>query len=93
MANYGFTEHERNWWAARYRQGSTLFFLGWLLVWFAVFCGVFVFISVRVGSSFWLWWTGGLGAVGLLMVAIGTSMRKRPQTEFVETEHRPDRVA
>jgi Sec-independent protein secretion pathway component TatC len=93
MANYGFTEHERNWWAARYRQGSALFFLGWLLVWFAVFCSVFVFISVRVGSSFWLWWTGGLGVVGLIMVAIGTNLRKRPQTEFVETKHTPDRVA
>jgi hypothetical protein len=93
MTNYGFTEHERNWWAARYRQGSMVFVLGWVLVGWAVLCTIYLWSSLAVGSSFWLWCTGVLGIVGLAMVAIGTRMRKRPQTEFVETEHRPDKVA
>lgn len=93
MANYGYTEHEQNWWAARYRQGSAIFVLGWIIVGFAAIGGIYLWSSLAVGSSFWLWFTAGLGIIGLVMVGVGTNMRKRPQTEFMETEHRPDKVA
>ena len=93
MTNYGFTEHERNWWAARYRQGSTMLVLGWILVGWAAMLSIYFWSSLAVGSSMWLWVIGVLGVVGLVMVGVGTNMRKRPQTAFVETEHRPDKVA
>jgi hypothetical protein len=93
MTNYGFTEHEENWWAARYRQGSTLLVLGWILIGWAALLSIYFWSSLAVGSSMWLWCIGVLTVVGLVMVGAGTKMRKRPQTEFVETVHRPDKVA
>jgi hypothetical protein len=54
---------------------------------------IYFWSSLAVGSSMWLWILGTLTVVGLVMVGAGTKMRKRPQTQFVEAEHRPDRVA
>jgi hypothetical protein len=93
MSNYGYTEHERNWWAERYRQGAALVVLGWLLFSGAALGGIYFFASLAVGSSFWLWFSGVLGIAGLAMVGIGSRMKNQPQTHLVETEHRPDRVA
>jgi hypothetical protein len=93
MANYGYTEHEHNWWAERYRQGSTLLVIGWILVGWAAMLTIYFWSSLAVGSSMWLWVIGVLTVVGLGMVGAGTKMRKRPQTEIVETVHRPDKVA
>jgi len=47
--NYGYTEHEHNWWAARYRQGSAMLVIGWILISVAAMGGVFLFTSLAVG--------------------------------------------
>jgi hypothetical protein len=93
MSNYGFTEHEHNWWAARYRNGSAMLVIGWILVAFGAFLVIYLWSSLAVGSSFWPIVIGALVLVGFALVGLGVNMRKRPMRGFVEAEHRQDHVA
>ncbi len=56
--------------------GSVLLTLGWVLLWMDAIFGIYFFISLRNGSWFWPVWLGVQGALGLLLVVMGTRYRK-----------------
>jgi len=58
------------------RLGSALLTVGWVLLWMDALLGVFFFISLRNGSWFWPIWLAIEGALGLLLVIMGTRYRR-----------------
>ncbi len=56
--------------------GSILLTLGWILLWMDAGLGIFFFISLRNGSWFWPIWLGIQGALGLVLVIMGTRYRR-----------------
>jgi len=58
------------------RLGSVLLTLGWILLWFTAGLGIFFFISLRSGSWFWPIWLGIQGALGLVLVIMGSRYRR-----------------
>lgn len=58
------------------RLGSVLLTVGWILLWMDAVLGIFFFISLRNGSWFWPIWLGIEGALGLILVMMGTHYRK-----------------
>ena len=91
--NYGIREHDRNFWAAKYRSGSTLLVIGWILIGWAAMTGIFIFNSVDIGSGTWVWSTVALTLVGLLLIGAGMRMRRQRPTEVPIQLRRPDKVA
>ena len=58
------------------RLGSVLLTVGWILLWMDAILGIFFFISLRNGSWFWPIWLGIEGALGLVLVIMGTRYRR-----------------
>ncbi len=58
------------------RLGSVLLTMGWILLWMDAGLGIFFFISLRNGSWFWPIWLGIEGALGLVLVIMGTRYRR-----------------
>ena len=58
------------------RLGSILLTVGWILLWMDAGLGIFFFISLRNGSWFWPIWLGIEGALGLVLVVMGTRYRR-----------------
>ena len=56
--------------------GSILLTLGWILLWMDAGLGIFFSISLRSGSWFWPIWLGIEGALGLILVVMGTRYRR-----------------
>jgi len=52
-------------------QALTLKALGALLLVFDAIPAVWIFVGIRNGSLFWLYWTAIEGLIGVLMVAAG----------------------
>ncbi len=58
------------------RLGSIMLTAGWILLWLDAMLGIFFFISLRNGSWFWPIWLGIQGAIGLVLVVLGTRYRR-----------------
>ena len=58
------------------RLGSVLLTVGWVLLWMDALLGIYFFISLRGGSWFWPIWLGIEGALGLVLVIMGTRYRR-----------------
>src|SRR5208282_3385213 len=58
------------------RLGSALLTLGWVLLWMDAGLGIFFFDSLRDGSWFWPIWLSIEGAIGLVLVIMGTRYRR-----------------
>ena len=59
------------------RTGNTLMTVGKVLLWMDFLLLAFVFVGLRAGSDFWLWWVIGEGVIGLLLLEIGWHKRGR----------------
>lgn len=46
-----------------------------VLLWMDFLLLAFVFVGLRSGSDFWLWWVIGEGILGLLLLEIGSRKR------------------
>jgi hypothetical protein len=57
------------------RTGNTLMTVGKLLLWMDFLLLTFVFVGLRGGSDFWLWWVIIEGVIGLLLLEIGSRSR------------------
>jgi hypothetical protein len=57
------------------RTGNTLMTVGKLLLWVDFLLLTFVFVGLRGGSDFWLWWVIIEGVIGLLLLEIGSRRR------------------
>ena len=55
--------------------GRVMLVLGGLLIAFDCIVGVWIWVGLRSGSDFWLWWVVIEGVLGLVL--IGAGMRKR----------------
>ncbi len=58
------------------RQGTVAVVCGKLLLWVDVLLLLFVFMGIRAGSWFWVWWVLGQGVLGLGLVVAGAWYRR-----------------
>ncbi len=58
------------------RLGSVLLTAGWVLLWMDGIAGIFFFNSLRDGSWFWPIAVGIVGALGLVLVIMGSRYRR-----------------
>lgn len=49
--------------------------VGKLLLWMDFLLMTFVYVGLRAGSDFWMWWVIGQGVIGLLLLEIGSRKR------------------
>jgi hypothetical protein len=59
------------------RWGSVAVVCGELLLWMDLILLSFVYMSIRDGSWFWVWWVLGQGVLGIISVLGGESYRHR----------------
>jgi hypothetical protein len=59
------------------RWGSVAVVCGEVLLWIDVLLLMFVFIGIRAGSWFWVWWVLGEGVLGITLIIAGVIYRKR----------------
>jgi len=57
------------------RAGNTLVTVGKLLLWVDFLLLAFVYVGLRAGSDFWIWWVILEGVIGLLLLEIGSRKR------------------
>jgi len=59
------------------RTGNALMTVGKVLLWMDFLLLAFVYVGLRAGSDFWMWWVIGEGIIGLLLLEIGAHKRGR----------------
>jgi len=57
------------------RRGLVLMTVGKVLLWMDFLLLAFVYVGLRSGSHFWLWWVLGEGILGLVLLEIGSRKR------------------
>ena len=57
------------------RSGAVLITVAKVLLWMDFLLLAFVFVGLRSGSDFWLWWVIGEGILALLLLEIGSRKR------------------
>lgn len=57
------------------RTGNALMTVGKLLLWMDFLLLAFVYVGLRSGSVFWMWWVIIEGVIGLLLLEIGSRNR------------------
>jgi hypothetical protein len=57
------------------RTGNTLMTVGKVLLWMDFLLLAFVYVGIRGGSDFWMWWVLVEGVLGLVLVEIGSRKR------------------
>jgi hypothetical protein len=74
------------------RRGAVCRTLGWLLLGFDFILAAFVFVGLRTGSEFWLHWVIIEGALGLILLGVGSRMQSKAAIELLrQSGHlRPD---
>jgi hypothetical protein len=55
--------------------GTIMLTIGWILLWMDSMLGIFFFSSLRDGSMFWPVWLTIQGAIGLVLIFMGTRYR------------------
>jgi hypothetical protein len=55
--------------------GNTLVTVGKVLLWMDFLLLAFVFVGLRSGSDFWMWWVIVEGVVGLVLIEVGSRKR------------------
>ena len=59
------------------RAASTLITIGWILIGFDCVSAIFIWVGLRSGSLFWVWWVIAEGIAGLTLIWLGA--RKKMQ--------------
>ena len=57
------------------RTGAVLVTVVKILLWMDLLLLIFVYVSLRNGSQFWLWWVVIEGVLGFVLLAIGLYIR------------------
>lgn len=57
------------------RSGLVLMTVGKVLLWMDFLLLAFVYVGLRSGSDFWMWWVIGEGVLGLVLLEIGSRKR------------------
>jgi len=57
------------------RTGNTLVTVGKVLLWMDFLLLAFVYVGVRSGSDFWMWWVIIEGVLGLVLLEVGSRKR------------------
>lgn len=57
------------------RTGNTLVTVGKVLLWMDFLLLAFVYVGIRSGSDFWMWWVIIEGVVGLVLLEVGSRKR------------------
>jgi len=66
------------------RLGAVMQVLGWTLIAFDCIIGVWIWVGLRSGSFFWVWWVAIEGVLGLALIGLGTRRRSRGNRQFGE---------
>jgi hypothetical protein len=59
----------------RQRSGAVLITVAKVLLWMDFLLLAFVYVGLRSGSDFWVWWVIGEGILGLVLLEIGSRKR------------------
>jgi hypothetical protein len=59
----------------RQRSGLVLMTVGKVLLWMDFLLLAFVYVGLRAGSDFWMWWVLAEGILGLVLLEIGSRRR------------------
>lgn len=55
--------------------GNTLVTVGKILLWMDFLLLAFVYVGLRSGSDFWMWWVIVEGVLGLVLIEVGSRKR------------------
>jgi hypothetical protein len=55
--------------------GNTLVTVGKVLLWMDFLLLAFVYVGIRSGSDFWMWWVILEGVLGLVLLEVGSRKR------------------
>jgi hypothetical protein len=59
----------------RQRSGLVLITVGKVLLWMDFLLMAFIYVGIRSGSDFWVWWVVAEGVLGLILIEIGARRR------------------
>lgn len=59
----------------RQRSGLVLIAVGKVLLWMDFLLMAFIYVGIRSGSDFWVWWVVAEGVLGLILIEIGARRR------------------
>jgi len=59
----------------RQRSGLVLITVGKVLLWMDFLLMAFIYVGLRSGSDFWVWWVVAEGIVGLILIEVGIRRR------------------
>ena len=59
------------------RQGAVLIVVGRVLLWMDLLLAAFVYVGLRSGSDMWTWWVIGEALLGLILIVVGSRIRRR----------------
>jgi hypothetical protein len=83
MPDYGREKMEAAWEGEEYEErGKALQVLGWVLGCMGGITSVWIWVGWRAGTEFWLWWTLGLGLLGMILNGRGAWLRARSAEIF-----------
>jgi hypothetical protein len=57
------------------QTGNTLVTVGKVLLWMDFLLLAFVYVGIRAGSDFWMWWVIIEGVLGLVLLEVGSRKR------------------
>lgn len=60
--------------------GAVLVTVGKVLLWMDVLLLIFVYVGLRGGSDFWLWWVALEGVLGFGLLGVGMYIRAHRRT-------------
>jgi hypothetical protein len=70
------------------RTGAVMSVVGWTLVGFDCLIAVWIWVGLRSGSDFWLYWVVIEGVLGLVLIWMGTRRRAEGARSLGETARR-----
>lgn len=70
------------------RRGSVMSIVGWTLIGFDCLIAVWIWVGLRSGSEFWLYWVAIEGVIGLALVWLGARRRAEGARSFDQTARR-----
>jgi hypothetical protein len=59
------------------RRGTVLIVVGRVLLWMDLLLAAFVYVGLRSGSQMWTWWVIGEALLGVILIIVGSRIRRR----------------
>ena len=70
------------------RRGSVMSIVGWTLIGFDCLIAVWIWVGLRSGSEFWLYWVAIEGVIALALIWLGARRRAEGARSFDQTARR-----